>query len=315
MNNTKNQTIEYWQNRCNELEKLIEVYKQQLLLMQDRQFGRKSERCEMDGQLLLFNDAEEHDASELIEPEIEEITYHRKKRKGKREDDLSGLPVEQIIYQIPEEDRNCPECNETMHVMGRSVRKEVKIIPAQFTIIEHIQMVYSCRSCEKNSDHVPIVKAQIPEPVIKNSVASSSAVAHIMTQKFVNAMPLYRQENDFLRNGFVLSRQTMANWMIKCAEDWLQPLYEKLKQLLLLRNVAHADETTIQVLKEPGKKPDSKSYMWMYRTCGDTDRHIVIFEYQPNRRHEHPKEFLKEFCGFLHTDYSDILEMPTNKDL
>jgi transposase len=313
MENTINQTIQYWQNKCRELEKRIEVYKQQILLLQDRQFGRKSERYEMDGQLLLFHEAEECAAPELPESEIEEITYRRKKRKGKREEDLSGLPVEQIIYQLSEEERDCPECEETMHVMGRQVRREVKIIPAQFTVIEHVQMVYSCRSCEKNSDYVSIVKAPIPEPVIKNSIASPSAVAHVMTQKFVNAMPLYRQEKDFLRNGFVLSRQTMANWMITCAENWLQPLYEKLKKLLLKRNIAHADETTIQVLKEPGKKPDTNSYMWMYRTCGDTNKHIVLFEYQPNRRHEHPKEFLKGFRGFLHTDgYAAYHDLPEN---
>jgi len=317
---TEDKTVEYWQNQCEEKDKLcdekdkiIEALKQQILLMQHRQFGRKSERHEIDGQLFLFNEAEELANPDIPEPGIESITYDRKKRKGKREEDLSGLPVEQIVYELPEEEQKCPECGEKLHVIGREVRREVKIIPAQFEVIEHIQLVYSCRPCEKNNEHVPVIKAPIPAPVIKNSIASPSAVAHVMTQKFVNAMPLYRQEKDFFRNGFVLSRQTMANWMIKCADDWLLPLYEKLRKLLLKREIAHADETTMQVLKEPGKAPETKSYMWMYRTCGDTSKHIVIFEYQPDRNYYRPKDFLKGFSGFLHTDgYAAYHGLPEN---
>jgi transposase len=271
--------------------------------MRHRQFGSKSEKLKIEGQLFLFNEAEEYADPEVPEPEIETITYERKKRKGKRDEDLSGLPVEQVFYDLPDDEKNCPECNEVMHKIGQELaRREVKIIPAQFKVVECYRIVYGCRRCEKENDHTPIVKATVPEPVIKNSIASPSAVAHVMSQKFINAMPLYRQEQDFRRSGFILSRQVMANWMIKCAFDWLLPLYLLLKALFLERDIGHADETTMQVLKEPGKAPETKSYMWMYRTCGDTDKHIVLFEYQPNRNHYHPKEFLRGFGGYLHTD-------------
>jgi hypothetical protein len=148
------------------------------------------------------------------------------------------------------------------------------------------------------------VKAEMPEPVIKGSFASAEAVAHIMTQKFVMSVPLYRQEQEWNRNGVMLSRQTMSNWVIRCAEDWL-------REELLKRDVLHGDETVVQVLHEPGKKAQSKSYMWMYRTSGEPlnsvqhDKPIVLYEYQPDRKWEHPEAFLKGFSGYLHADGYD----------
>lgn len=123
-----------------------------------------------------------------------------------------------------------------------------------------------------------------------------------MTQKFVMHTPLYRQEQEWRRQGIQISRQTMSNWLIRCAEDWLIPVYGELKKRLLTHDVLHADETTLQVLNIPGKKVQSKSYMWLYRTSGEAAHPIVLYEYQPDRRAEHPKEFLAGFKGYLHTD-------------
>jgi transposase len=115
-------------------------------------------------------------------------------------------------------------------------------------------------------------------------------------------IPLHRQEQEFKRNGILLSRQTMSNWLLKSTEDWLKPVYAKLRELLCRREVLHADETTLQVLHEPGKTAQSKSYMWLYRTGSDGEMPIVLYEYQPDRRGKHPKEFLTGFKGYLHTD-------------
>jgi transposase len=156
--------------------------------------------------------------------------------------------VEVVLHKLPEEEMNCTECNELMHVMGHDVRRELKIVPAQAKVVEHTREVCSCRNCEKNNDHVPIVKAPMPEPVIKGSLASPSAVAHIMTQKYVMYAPLYRQEKDWERQGVYLSRQTMANWVIRCSADWLRPIYDNMKRKLLAHEVLHADETVVQVL-------------------------------------------------------------------
>ena len=94
----------------------------------------------------------------------------------------------------------------------------------------------------------------------------------------------------------------MSNWILKATEDYLKPVYDQLHRELLIREVLHADETTLQVLHEPGKTPQSSSYMWLYRTSGDTQKPIVLYEYQPGRSRTHPKEFLNGFRGYLHAD-------------
>jgi len=155
------------------------------------------------------------------------------------------------------------------------------------------------------------VKAAIDEPVIKGSFASPEAIAHIMTQKFVMGVPLYRQEQDWNRQDIMLSRQTMSNWLIKSTEDWLEPIYDAFREILFTHEVIHADETTLQVLREQSlrreldKTPQSKSYMWLYRTSGDSNHPIVLYDYQPDRKAKRPKEFLKDFKGYLHTDGYD----------
>ena len=145
----------------------------------------------------------------------------------------------------------------------------------------------------------------MPKPVIAGSFASPEAVAHIMNQKFVMGVPLYRQEQEFQRGDLWLSRQTMSNWLLRVAEDWLEPLYKRFKTELLKHDVLHADETTVQVLREPGKTAQSKSYMWLYRTSGDTERPIVLYDYQTSRKAEHPQRLLEGWRGYLHADGYD----------
>jgi len=142
-------------------------------------------------------------------------------------------------------------------------------------------------------------------------ITSPEAIAHIMTQKFVMGTPLYRQEQDWNRQGIMLSRQTMSNWLLKATEDWLEPIYDVLHEMLCTYDVLHADETTLQVLHEPGKTAQSKSYMWLYRTSGYNNygransMPIVLYDYQPDRRAKRPAEFLQGFKGYLHTDGYD----------
>jgi hypothetical protein len=138
-------------------------------------------------------------------------------------------------------------------------------------------------------------------------------VAHIAVQKYSNGMPLYRIEKGFSYDGVVISRQTMANWVIKCAEIWLVVIYSYLKTFLLKESVLHADETTVQVLHEHDRAATTKSYEWVYRTSGDSEKKIIIYDYQETRRQEHPKEFLKDFKGFLHTDgYNVYHDLPSD---
>lgn len=288
--------------RIAELEVLVKFYEEQFRLSKHRQFGPSSEKGGHSDQLSLFDEAENAANLQMPEPELEDIAYTRRKRIGKRKDDLSMLPVETVDYKLPAEEQACPECGHTLHEMGHDTRRELVVIPAQVKVVEHRRAVYSCRNCERHGEHVPFVKAAMPEPLINGSLASPSAVAHIMTQKYVMHAPLYRQEQEWKRQGVSLSRQTMANWIIRCSDDWLSPIYERMKTLLLMHEVLHADESTLQVLREPDKPATSNSYMWLYRTSTDTKQHIVLFEYQPSRSSIHPKQFLKDFKGLLHTD-------------
>ena len=289
-----------------ELSAQVKLLSEQIGILTQRLFGRKSETkleiCE--GQFSLFNEAEIESDTNIPEPQLEQQPYTRKKHKGKREVDLSGLPVEQIVHELPEEERVCPECGNSLHVCGHDVlRRELTVIPVQYKVTEHVQTVYSCRYCEQTGTRTPMVKAKVPAPVIAGSgMASPSLVAHIANQKYCLALPLYRQEQELSRRDMTISRQTMANWLIYVSEHWLSPIYQMLKAQLIAAEVLHADETTVQVLKEEGKKPESKSYMWLYRTGCDTDRPIVLYEYQPNRKHENAKQFLAGFSGYLHSD-------------
>ncbi len=206
-----------------------------------------------------------------------------------------------VEYRLPEEELTC-SCGHERHIIGQEVTKELVVVPAQFSVTKHVQYVYACRHCENHGDGTTpaVVKAPKPNRAFPGSIASPSAVAHVIEEKYVMGVPLYRQEQQWSRRGVNLSRQNMANWIMH-AQHWLQPIYDRMKEKLLAQGIIYADETTIQVLKEDGKKAESQSYMWLYRSGRDGPG-IVLFEYQPTRSGEHPKGFLKGFKGYLVTD-------------
>jgi transposase len=293
-------SYESMQAEIAELKALLEWYKSQLLSAKRYRFGSSSERTDADfGQISLFG---EEETGLPPEPETEEIAYRRKKQKGKREADLSGLPTERVEYELDESGRICPECGETMRDIGACVRRELKLIPAKVVVVEHAAHTYACRNCEKTGISTPFAKAEAPVALIPGSLASPSLVAHIATRKYSSGMPLYRIEKGFSYDGVEISRQTMANWVIKCSETYLEPIYDLLKTHLLKETVLHADETTVQVLREPGRPAQSKSYEWVYRTGVFAGRKISVYDYKMTRERTHPEAFLKDFKGFLHTD-------------
>lgn len=204
---------------------------------------------------------------------------------------LKDIPVEVIEYHLPEEQQVCSSCGEKLHEMSTEVRQELKIIPAQVSVVKHVRYVYGCRHCEQNEITTPIQTAPIPNPVLPGSLASPTSMAYIMSQKFVEGLPLYRQEKQWERMGVEISRQTMANWMIQGSERWLRPMYERMREYLLQRDILHADETTLQVLHEPGRSADATSYMWLYQTGRDGPP-IVLYNYQTTRAGKHPKKFM-----------------------
>ena len=190
-----------------ELTTKLQWYETQFRLNQHRLYGRSSEVTPPD-QIGLFNEAETEAKPEMTEPTFEEITYKRRKQSGQREEMLKELPVETIEYRLPENEQTCPECGGPLHEMSTEVRQEIKIIPAQVSVVKHVRYVYSCRYCEKQEITTPVQTASMPKPVIPGSLASPTAMAYIMSQKFVDGLPLYRQEEQWKRLGLNISRQT-----------------------------------------------------------------------------------------------------------
>ena len=264
-------------------------------------FASSSEKSNKDvfpGQINLFNEAEAAAEPSVPEPTLEEAVrgYDRQARKPKatREEILAGLPVIEVPCTVPDADRNCPYCNTPMEVIGKKVvREELRITPAKVERIQYVQEVLGCPECRKDGASV-IVGAETPSPLLKHSLASPSTVAYVMYQKYVNSIPLYRQEADWKQMGVKLPRATLANWVIKCGMDYMEPVYERLHQHLLERAIIHADETPCQVLKEDGKTAQSKSYMWLYGSGNDGLPPIRLYDYQPSRGGYHAEEFLKD---------------------
>lgn len=287
---------------------LNKYYIEQLRLAQHRRFGASSEKTVLPEQQTIFNEAEVFADENASEPELEEVvTISRKKKsKGKREAFYAGMPTEQIIHELPEDERVCRDCGGSLHACGHEVlRRELEIIPAQIRAVEHVQTVYGCRKCEKSAadDAVPMIKSNVPAPVISGSgVASPSLLSFVLSNKYVLALPLNRQQQELERLGVYISRQTMANWVIYAASRWLRPLYDLLRAELLSNDILHSDETTVQVVKEEGRRASQKSYMWMYHTGKEAQKQVALFEYQATREGKHPLKFLEGYKGFLHVD-------------
>lgn len=268
--------------------------------------SEKTKKDEFPGQMNLFNEAEAAADPSAPEPTLKEAVsgYNRQpgKPKASREEILAGLPVIEVPCTVPEGDRNCPYCNTPMEVIGKKVvREELRITRAKVERIQYVQEVLGCPECKKDGASV-IIEAETPSPLLKHSLASPSTAAYVMYQKYVNSIPLYRQEADWKQMGVKLGRATLANWIIKCGMDYMEPVYKRLHEHLLERGVIHADETPCQVLKEDGKTAQSRSYMWLYGSGNDGLPPIRLYDYQPSRGGYHAEEFLKGFSGYLTCD-------------
>ena len=211
------------------------------------------------------------------------------------------LPREDAIHDLPPMERVCPCCQGELHRIGEDVNEELSVVPAKFKVIRHVRVKYLCRQCEK------FVTAPGRKPFIeKSSYASPELLAHIACQKFQFALPFYRQEIQFRQVGLNLSRTTLANLMITSG-DRLSCITERLREELLNQRVIHADETTVQVLNETGRKAQTSSYLWAYRSSENAENPVVLFDYQQTRAGNHARNFLNShtehpYEGFLHVD-------------
>ena len=293
------------QEQLENIDHNLQLVLEQLADLKRHRFGRSSERhesdeqisfMEVDGKIVFFNESEAV-AAEDDGAEPETVPRRKpKKKQGKREEDLDGLPVVVIEHSMTEEELAARFGEGGFKQLPDEVYRRYGFTPAKVEVEEHHVKVYAGKKTDE------IVKAPHPESLLRGSLVSPSLEAAVMNAKYVNAVPLYRQEQEFERYGLHISRQNMVNWTIQCADRYLAVLYDYLHEKMYGYHVLQADETPVLVNKD-GRPAGSKSYMWVYRTGRMyTDRQIVLYEYQRTRNASHPREFLKDFSGICVTD-------------
>lgn len=289
-----------------ELNQKMQVLMEQIVLANKNRFGRSSEKLEIenqicfkevDGNIVLFNEAEAVCNLEAEEPEDLEIKPARKsKTVGKKAEDMEGLPVNIINHYLSEEELIAEFGENGWKQLPDAISKRYRLIPAKVEVEEHHIGVYA----GKVDGHM--VKAPHPKALLHGSAVSPSIAAAVMNGKYVNAVPLYRLEQEFTRCGLSITRQNMANWMIRLGEEYLAVLYDYLHEKLYDYHVIQADETPVLVNRD-GRPAGSKSYMWVYRSGHlYQDKQIILYDYHKTRNSSHPKEFLKDYSGICVTD-------------
>ena len=282
------------------------ILQEQIDYLTKKLFGRSSEkRDDIEGQLSLFNEAEaESSDPDPLEKEFITVSPHSRKKKSTMAEKFAGFPVQKEYLDVPEEKRFCDICGHELERIGEEfVRREIEIIKPSIKIIEYYSINYGCPQCKKDAEVPRIVKGRDGYMHMLHGMASAGTVAWVMYQKYVNALPLYRQEKDFkLMYGVDIGRATLASWITQNAEEFFTPVCDYFRRKLVAGKYAMADETPVQVLKEPGRRPETKSFMWVFRS-GEYDKdQIVLFHYSETRAGTTAKEFLEGFHGYLMTD-------------
>jgi transposase len=285
-----------------EYETQISLLHEQIRHLRSKLFGRKSETYVEGGheQVPLFDEVEQI-ASSDEDTGSDEITVpaHKRKKRG-RKPLPEALPRVEVIHDLPEDEKVCA-CGSQLSKIGEEVSEKLDYIPAKLQVIRHIRYKYACKSCEGVETEAGAVKtAPPPAQIIPKGIATPGLLAHILVSKFCDALPFYRQTKIFQRLGIEIPRATMANWAIQVARQ-CQPLLELLHTEVLSGPLVNIDETTVQVLKEPGRSNTSQSYMWIFRG-GPPDKPALVYQYHPSRSGQVPRDYLKDYRGFVQTD-------------
>ena len=260
-------------------------------------FGSSSEKLKspFPGQMNLFEEMPDDRIPEMIEPEIIDVSAHKRERKPKATYDemFDNLPHRQVLLNtLTDEEKNCPVCGTQMVPIGsETVRTELVFHPAYLERVDYMATTYECPVC-KDSLEPQFVKEEGASPLVPHSYVSSGLAAHVMYGKFINALPYYRQEKDFENQfGVKIGRGTMAHWTIYCAQNYFSPMIGYFHRQLVKRKYVAADETPIQVLKEADRRPQSKSYVWLFRSGDDGLNPIIIYQYHPTRNGDAAAKF------------------------
>ena len=295
--------------------------KEEVDLLRKKLFGTSSEKRVLDipGQLNFFNEAElEQDPAlaqvEELEASSSEKTPKKRKARATDAERFKGIPVEKEYLDLSEKEKNCPVCGTALKQIGEEfVRRELVFIPARLKVREYYSRNYECPQCSQHG--IPVIKkGKDGRPHMLYGMACAGTVAWVMYQKFCNALPYFRQEKDWKQYGASITRNTMANWVIQNSEAFFLPMYEYFQRKLLEREFAMADETPLQVLHEPGRRAQTQSYMWLFRSGEDGLPPIILYKYSETRAGENAVDFLHGFKGYLMCDgYSGYNKVPDAK--
>jgi len=310
--------IELLRKELEEAKALAAKRQEQIDYLTKKLYGSSSEKRKksIDGQITLeqifgqmFNEPEYHIDNADSEEETTIVKEHTRKKKKTNKDKFKDLPVEEILVELPPEEQICSECGTQMEFIGKEyVREELVYVPAVVKRVQYYRATYKCPSCTEGFNPDPdvtnhFVKAEVPPALIPHGFASESMVAWCMYQKYALALPLYRQEQDWLQFGVELSRTTMANWIITCADRYLIHVYDYFHRKLLAREFLMSDETRIQVLAEPKRRAQTQSFMWAVRSGEDGLPVIIIYGYTETRARYNIERFLEGYQGgYLQTD-------------
>jgi transposase len=280
---------------------------EELALAHSHRFAPRSERRAD----RVFNEAEQAavededldnlvDVADLPDTGLPFISEPEGKKRG-RKPLPSNLPRERVEYDIPDDEKTCPCCNDRMHRMGETVTEQLHV-EVKAKVLQNVRFKYACRHCDRTGINTPIVIAPMPTQPLPGSIATASTLAFALVHKYVDGTPLYRLAQAFERAGVPITRGTLGNWVIQSSERHLQRIYDALKLRLGSQTIIHGDETTVQVLKEKDRQATSTSYMWAYRSSQDSEQPIVLFDYQPGRGQIYPQAFLGDYRGILMSD-------------
>ena len=283
----------------NKKDKRIESLEFRLQCALRQRFASRQEKFDdNDKQLNLFDEADlpdnkKEEAEEERSEETITVPAHTRTKRG-RKPLPKDLPRIRREHDIPEADKTCP-CGCQMHVIGEDISEQLEVIPAQMYVIEHAKKKYACKAC---SDTMRTAKA--PTQAIPKSMAGPGLLAHILVSKFCDHLPLYRQEKILQRGDIDISRSTLCNWVIRCGQ-LVEPLIKLMIADINEYDIAYADETPVQILKEPGRRAQQKSYMWLFGG-GKPSQFAWVYQYHPGRHGSIPQTFFEDFKGYLHVD-------------
>ena len=305
------QEIKNLKQRVESLETQNAELAEQVRLLKHLKFGIKSEKLTKEDKrtIPLFNEAEDEAFTQNNEQEIEkvlkttEVKPHQRttsKTVGRKLFDES-LPREIVDYDLEESEKICA-CGSSLHCIGEDVTERLKIHPERVVVLQERRKKYVCRSCEglESEDEKGVTTAKGIKHLIPGSLADESFLAWSISQKFEFSLPFYRQAIRLGQIGAPIPRATLSNLAIKTAEK-CKPLWDLLRQNVTSGSIINADETRLQVLKEPGRRNQSQSWMWVF-LGGESEKRSVVFQYEPSRAHSIPYEFLQSYAGWLQTD-------------